>query len=73
MKKKQPVDVSKQPIVFVGYISFSFLLLLLFNSDVFKTIILFISSLCLFLKTNRGRYMLYLNFSFYFFSAKQFG
>jgi len=38
-EEKQPVDVSEQPIVFVGYISFSFLLLLLFNSDVIKTII----------------------------------
>jgi len=71
-EEKQPVDVLKQPIVFVGYISFSFLLLLLFNSDVIKTIIFFISSLCLFVKTNRGRYMLCLKFLF-FFSAKQFG
>jgi len=47
-EEKQPVDVSKQPIVFGGCISFSFLLLLMFNYDVIKTIILFISSLCLF-------------------------
>jgi len=40
-EEKQPVDVSKQPIVFLVIVSVFFLLLLLFNSDVFKTIILF--------------------------------
>jgi len=41
-EEKQPVDVSKQPIVFLVVVSsFIFLLLLLFYSDVLKTIILF--------------------------------
>jgi len=40
-EEKQLVDVSKQPIVFGECISFIFLLLLLFNSDVIKIIILF--------------------------------
>jgi len=68
-EEKQSVEVSKQPIVFVGYISFSFLMLLLFYSDVIKTIILFISSLCLFVKTNRGRYMLCLILVFIFYKT----
>jgi len=46
---------------------FLYLLLLLFSSDVIKTIILFISSLCLFVKTNRGRYMLCLILVFFIF------
>ena len=40
-EEKQPVNVLKQPIVFFMVVSVLFLLLLLFNSDVFKTIILF--------------------------------
>jgi len=40
-EEKQPVDVPKQPIVFGECISFIFLLFLMFNSDVIKTIILF--------------------------------
>jgi len=40
-EEKQSVDVSKQPIVFLVVVSVFFLLLLLFNSNVFKTIILF--------------------------------
>jgi len=35
-----------------------------FKSDVLKTIIFFISSFCLFVKTNRGRFMLCLSFNF---------
>jgi len=65
-EEKQPVDVSKQPIVFSSCISFFFFLLLLFNYDVFKTIILFISSLFLFVKIKRGRYMLCLISVFFF-------
>ena len=42
-----------------------------FNSDVIQTISCFISYLCLFVKTNRGRYMLCLSFCFYL--LKQFG
>jgi len=43
-EEKQPVDVSKQPIVFGGYICFSIFLSFCgccFNFDVIKTIILF--------------------------------
>ena len=52
-KEKQPVDVSKQPIVFGGYICFSIFFFSFccycFNSDVIKTIILlylFFLSIC---------------------------
>ena len=70
-EEKQPFDVAKQPIVYSGCISFSFLCFCCFKSDVLRTIILFISSFCLFVKTNRGRYMLCLFKVFKFsFSAK---
>jgi len=65
-EEKQPIDISKQPIVFGVCISFSCFLLLLFNFDVLRTIICFISSFCLFVKTDRGRFMLYLVFRYQF-------
>ena len=58
MKRKQPVDVSKQLIVFGGCISFSIFCFCCFKSDVLRTIIFFITSFCLFVKTNRGKCML---------------
>ena len=48
--------------LFFSGFKISFLLLLLFYSDVMKTISCFISYLCLFVKTNRGRYMLCFEF-----------
>ena len=70
-EEKQPVDVSKQPIVFGGIFVFKFFLFFCFyyfNSDVIKTISCFIFYLCLFVKTNRGRYI-YAVFKFLFFSC----
>ena len=62
-EEKQPVDISKQPIVFGVCISFSCFLLLFFKSDVLRTIIFsYLFFFCLFLKTNRGRFMLCLVF-----------
>ena len=58
---------TKQSIVFGLFFSgfkISFLLLLLVYSDVMETISCFTSYLCLFVKTNRGRYMLCLCFQF---------
>jgi len=69
-EEKQPFDVSKQPIVFSGYISFlcfCFCCLILMYSKQFS---FFISSFCLFVKTNRGRFMMCFSLLI---SAKQFG
>jgi len=43
-EEKQPVDVSKQPIVFCGYIRFPIFCFCCFKYDVLRTIIFFISS-----------------------------
>jgi len=61
-EEREPVDISKQPIDFWCLYQFVCFMLLLFNSDVLRTIIFFISSFCLFVKTNRGRFMLCLVF-----------
>ena len=60
--------LSEQSIVFLLlYLVFKFLSFCCccFNSDVIKIISCFISYLCLFVKTNRGRYMMCLSFIFY--------
>ena len=68
-EEKQPVDVSKQPIVFFMVVSVSLIFCFcLFKYDVLRTNIFFISSFCLFVKTNRGRFLCV----FGLFSAKQF-
>jgi len=56
-EEKQPVDVSEQSIVFSGYIWFLKILFLFAVAALIKIIFCFISSLCLFVKTNRGRYI----------------
>jgi len=62
-EEKQPVDVMEQPIVFMACISFFCFLLLLFNSVFIKNNYPFIYPFCLFVKTNRGRFMLCVFFS----------
>ena len=67
MKKNNRLVYQNNRLFFGGCISFLFFFCCCcFKSDVLRTIIFFISSLCLFVKTNRGRYMLCVWFQFFF-------
>ena len=73
MKEKQPIGHRNNRLFLVVLFSgfkISFLLLLLFYSDVLKTISCFNSYLCLFVKTNRGRFYAVLSFIIVFYFCK---
>ena len=70
MKKNNRLMYRNNRLFFVVVSVFYSFCFCCFISDVLRTIILFISSICLFVKTNRERCMLFLMFVWFYFFCK---